>query len=171
MWHVIIAFGHNTRSNDVGSGMPSSPLRSTHGQRQAWHATIAFGQHKRSNDVGHGMPSSPLGSTNDRTMSSEECHHHRWTSSHSLTVSSLACHHRPWMENTVERRWAWHAIITFGKHRQSNDVRQGIPSSPLGSTHGRMTLGVACHHPLWVAHTVKRRRAWHAIIAFVKLNG
>ena len=41
-----------------------------------------------------------------------------------------------------------------------------MPSLPLGSTGGRMASGVACHHRLWPAHTVKRRRAWHAIIAF-----
>ena len=36
----------------------------------------------------------------------------------------------------------------------------------MGSTHGRTTSGVACHHCLWAAHRVKRRWAWHAIIAF-----
>ena len=42
---------------------------------------------------------------------------------------------------------------------------RGMPSLPLGSTHIRMTLGVACHHGLWAAQTVKRRLSWHAIIA------
>ena len=27
---------------------------------------------------------------------------------------------------------------------------------------------MACHHRLWAAHTVERRQAWHAIIAFGK---
>ena len=58
-----------------------------------------------------------------------------------------------------------------------------MPSSPLGSTHDRTTLGVtfhhslwtthhgrttssmACHHRLWTAKTVERRRAWHDITA------
>ena len=41
-----------------------------------------------------------------------------------------------------------------------------MPSSPLGSTHGRMTLGVAYRHSPWMVNTVDRRRAWNAIIAF-----
>ena len=84
----------------------------------------------------------------------------------SRTASGVACHHRPWAAQTVGRRRAWHAIIAFGKHTGSNDVGCGMPSSPLGSTHGRTTSGVACHHRLWEAHTVERRRVWHAIIAF-----
>ena len=31
-WHAIIAFGQHTRSNDVGRGMTSPPLDSTHGR-------------------------------------------------------------------------------------------------------------------------------------------
>ena len=49
---------------------------------------------------------------------------------------------------------------------RSNDVGRGMPSSPWGSTNGRTTSGVASHHRLLTAHTVKERRAWHAIIAF-----
>ena len=41
-----------------------------------------------------------------------------------------------------------------------------MPSSPLGSTHGRMTSGGACHNSPWTANTVERRRTWNAIIAF-----
>ena len=41
-----------------------------------------------------------------------------------------------------------------------------MPSPPLDSTHGRTTSGVACHRRLKAAHTVERRQAWHAIIAF-----
>ena len=65
----------------------------------------------------------------------------------------------------VKQRRAWHAIIAFEQHRQSNDIRCGMPSSPLDGKHGRTTLGVACHHCLLAAQTVERRRAWHAIIA------
>ena len=36
----------------------------------------------------------------------------------------------------------------------------------MNDKHGRTMLGVTCHHRLWTAHTVERRRAWHAIIAF-----
>ena len=38
-----------------------------------------------------------------------------------------------------------------------------MPSSPLGSTHSQTTSGMACHHLLWEAHTIERRRAWHDI--------
>ena len=69
-------------------------------------------------------------------------------------TSRVACHHSPWMANTIERRQAWHAIIAFGQHKRSNDVERGLPSSPLGSTHGPTTSGVACHHRPWTANTV-----------------
>ena len=62
----------------------------------------------------------------------------------------------------IERLRAWHAIIAFGQHTRSTDVGRGMPSSPLGSTKGRTTSGMACHHRLWAAYTVKGRRAWHA---------
>ena len=110
-WHAIIAQGRQTRSNDVGRGMPSSPLGSTGGRTasgvachhrlwaahtiercQAFHAIIIFGRQTRSNDIRRGMQSSPLGSTD------------------------------------VERRRAWHAIIAFGKHTRSNDVGRGMQS-------------------------------------------
>ena len=60
----------------------------------------------------------------------------------------------------------WHAIIAFGQHTQSNDIGRSMTSPPLEYTHGRMTSGVTCHHLIWTAHTVERRRAGHAIIAY-----
>ena len=96
------------------------------------------------------MPSSPLGSTNGPT------------------TSGVACHHRLWIEHTVERGLEWHSIIAFGKHKLSNDVGRGMPSSPLGSTQGRTTSGVACHNRHKAAHTVERCRAWHDITTFVQ---
>ena len=111
------------------------------------------------------MPSSPLGSTHDRTTSGVTCYHRLWTSSHSPTVSGVTCHLLPWTANTIERRRALNAIIALGRQTRSNDFRRGMPSSPLGSTHGRTTSGVECHHCHWAAQTVERRRAWHAIIA------
>ena len=97
--------------------------------------------------VGHGNPSSPLDGKHDRTR------------------SGVACHHRIWTTHTVRRCQAWHAIIAFGQHRRLDDVERGMPSPTLESTHGRTTSGVACHHRLWVAQTVERHQAWHAIIA------
>ena len=116
-------------------------------QRRAWHAIIALGQHTLSDGVGHRMPSSPLDSTDGRP-------------------SSGACHHRLWAAHTVEKRRAWHAIIALGWQTRLNDVRRDMPSPPLDSTHGRTTSGMAFHHRLWEAHTVKRRWAWHDITAF-----
>ena len=117
-------------------------------RRWAWHAIIAFGPHTQSNDVGRGMTSLHLGST------------------HGQTTSGVTCHHRLWTAHTVERCQEWHAIIAFGKHTRSKDVERGITSPPLESTHSRTTSGATCHHRLWKAHTVERRRAWHAIITF-----
>ena len=90
----------------------------------------------------------PLGSTNART------------------TSGVACHHHLWAAHTVERRQLWHASIALWQHTQSKDVGRGMTSSPLGSTHGRTTSGVACHNRLKAAHTVERCQAWHDITAF-----
>ena len=117
------------------------------GRRQAWHVITSLGQHTRSNYVGRGMPSSPLGSTHGRTM------------------SGVTCQHRLKVAHTVERRGAWHGITAFGQHTRSNDVERDMPSFPLESTHGRTTLGMACHHHLWAAQMVGRTWAWHAIVS------
>ena len=160
VWHDIAAFGQYTRSNNVRRGMPSSPLESTHGRttsgvacrhhlwaaqtverRRTWYDMIALGLHARSNNVGRGIISPRLDST------------------HGRTTSGMACHHRLWAAQTVERRWAWHAIIALGRQTRSNNVRRDMPSPPLDSTHSRTTSGMACHHCLWAAQTVERRRA------------
>ena len=119
-------------------------------RRRAWHAIIALGQHTQSDGVRRRMPSSPLDSTDGRPS------------------SGVPCHQSPWIAHTIRRCRALHAIIGFGQHTQSNDVGRGMPSSPLGSTQDRTMSGVACHHRLWVAHTVGRRGAWHDITAFGK---
>ena len=99
------------------------------------------------------------------------------------TTLGMACHHFLWAAQTVEQRWARHAIIALGRQTLSNDVGRGMPSPPLDSTtwsndvghdipltpldntHGKMTLGLACHHRLWAARTFEQLRARHAIIA------
>ena len=43
-----------------------------------------------------------------------------------------------------------------------------MQSSLLDNTYGQMTLGMACHHRFWTAHTVRKSWSWHAIIAVVK---
>ena len=148
-WHSIISFGQHTRSNDVGRGMTSPQLDSTHGRtklsmtchhrhctartvgrRQAWHDITALRLHVRSNDVGRDMPSPPLDSTLGRT------------------TFCVACHHCGWAAHTIERRRAWHDITSLGMHAWLDDVGCGITSPPLESTLGR------------------QRRAWHEITAF-----
>uniref|UniRef100_A0A3Q7HKW9 Uncharacterized protein n=1 Tax=Solanum lycopersicum TaxID=4081 RepID=A0A3Q7HKW9_SOLLC len=149
-WHAITTFGQHTRSNDVGRGMPSCPWTAhmverrwawayTVERHRVWHAIIAF---RLAN-----TPSSPLDGKHDRT------------------TSGVACRHRIWTTHIVRRRRAWHAIIAFGQHRRLDGVGRGMSSTPLDSTHGRMTSGVECHHRLWAAQTVERLQAWHAIIA------
>ena len=164
--HAIIAFGPYTWSKNVGRGKKSPPFDSTHGQttsgvlchqrlwtahtverRRACNAIISFGQHTRSNYVRRGMPSLPLSSTNGRT------------------TSGVACHHHLWAAHTVERRWTWHASIALRQHPQSKDIGRVMTSPPLDSTQGRTTSGIKSHHCLRTAHTVKRHREWHAIIA------
>ena len=75
----------------------------------------------------------------------------------------MACCQPLWAVHTVERHRAWHAIIAQIRQTRLNNVRRDIPSPPLDNTYDRMTLGRACHHRLWAAHTVERRRAWYDI--------
>ena len=60
----------------------------------------------------------------------------------------------------------WHDITALGEHTRSNNVGRGMTSPPLDCTHSRRTSGMACHHRLWVAHTIKQRQAWNEITAF-----
>ena len=87
-------------------------------------------------------------------------------STHSRTTSGVECHYHPWTTQTVERRKAWHDITALELHALPDDVGRCMPSSPLDSTDGRTTLGVAWHHHLWTTHTVELLRACHAITAF-----
>ena len=134
-------------------------------RRRAWHASIALRQHTQSKEIGRGMTSLPLDSTHGRTTLGVTCHHVLWTEHtvelhqalHDITALGLharldvACHHRLWTAHMVERHRARHAITTFRQLTRSNHVRHCMPSSRLGSTHGRTTSSVACHHHLWEA--------------------
>ena len=117
-------------------------------QRRVWHAITSFGQQTRSSNVGREIPSPLLDFTFGQT------------------TSGVACHHRFKAAQTVERRRARHDLTALGLHTRSNNVRRGMMSPPFESTHNRTTSGVACHQRVWTAHTVERRRAWHAIMAF-----
>ena len=62
--------------------------------------------------------------------------------------------------HTVKQCRAWHETTSLGLHARSNDVGRGMSSPPLDNTHGRTTSNETCHHHLWKAHTVQRRRVW-----------
>ena len=128
--------------------MTSPPLDSTHcWQHRAWHDITA------------------LDSTNGRKL--RTWHDITALGQHTRSATlGVASHHRPWLAHTVGRRRPWHEITTLGQHTLSNNVRRGMPSSPLGITHDRTTSGVTCHHRLWTAHTVRLCGAWHDINAF-----
>ena len=138
--NAIISLGMHTRSDYVGCGMPSSPLKSIHyrttsgveyyphtltthiiGGRWTWHVIIALGMNARSDDVSHGIPSSQLDSIHN-----------------------------------VERRWACHAIISHGKHIPLDYVFHGMPSLIWDNTDSRTTLAIAYYDRPWSAHTVRR---------------
>ena len=58
--------------------------------------------------------------------------------------------------------------MALWKNTWSKDVCRGMPSSPLGKKHGRMTSGVAYHLCLYIAHIVGRHWALHVIITLGK---
>ena len=113
-WKAIIALGRQTRSNDIGRGMPSPHLNNTHGQTMsglACNHRLWAAQTVGRCQMLHAI--SPLACT------------------HSRTTLGVACHHCLSAAHTVERRRAWHAIIAFGQHTRSNDVGRVMPSSLL----------------------------------------
>ena len=143
VWLYITALGLHAWSDDVGRGMTSPPLDSTHGRmtsgeacyhrpwaahtlglRQAWHDITALGQHTPSDYVGHGLTSPPLDNI------------------HRQLTSGFTCHHRLGTTHSIKRHRVWHAIIAFGQHTRSDYVRRGMTSPPLDSTHGQTTSGV-----------------------------
>ena len=122
-------------------------------QRRTRHARMDLGQLTRSDDIWHCIPSSPLRITDGRTMLGVTCHYFYWTknsvrgrrawnsiialgSTDGQRMSGIKCHHRPWAAQTVRQCRALYAIISLGKHSRSDYVGRGMPSLPLGCTHG-----------------------------------
>ena len=75
-WHACIALRQPTRSDNVGRGMPQSPLDSMY----TWttlcmHVIIALGLYTWSDEVGRGITECPLGSTHGRTTSGMTFHY------------------------------------------------------------------------------------------------
>ena len=56
---------------------------------------------------------------------------------------------------TIKRHLACHVIISLQKHTRLDDVRHGMSAWNLGSTHGKMMLGVAYYHRHWAAQAVE----------------
>uniref|UniRef100_A0A494G8R8 Uncharacterized protein n=1 Tax=Solanum lycopersicum TaxID=4081 RepID=A0A494G8R8_SOLLC len=190
VWHVIIAFGQHTRLDDVGHGMPSWTLSSTHSRmtsgvachhrlrtaHTAWHTIIAFRIHTRLDDIGRGMQSYTLVSTYCRMTSSVSCNHRLWTS-HIVGRRNTGRRHKEWhaiivMDNkqgqTIKHSQTttgWHALIYLGLHIRWKNVERVMLSTYLGFTHGRMTSGMACPHVSWAAKTARGRLERHAVIA------
>ena len=115
------------------------------------------------------MPSSPLGSTHGQTTSCVACCHPlgqhtrsnhvgrgmpTWTlgSTYGLMTLDMACSY-------------------FLRATHIDEAGHDIPSSPLGSTHGRTMSEVAYHHRPWIAYMVGQRRVLHAILTLDKLYG
>ena len=119
--HAIIALGMHTNSNDVGCGIPSSPL----------------------DYVGIGMPACPLGSAHIQITSNVACHYRPWTTytvrQHRAWHVIIALKHITLSDNVergmpswssgsthaqktsgvanVERRCQeWHIVIAIGQH-------------------------------------------------------
>ena len=131
-WHARMDLVKNTRSDDIGCVMPSSPLDNTYSRmmssvtchNRAWaehtaercqelHTIIILGQLERSDYVWHGMPSSPL----DRIQVG-----------HGMPALLLGRTQGP-------RTSVWHAIIALGQQTWSDDVGRGRTTWPMGSTH------------------------------------
>ena len=116
----------------LGMSCPRS-LLTVHTVRLHWarHAIISLGQHTRSDDVRHGKSSLPLDNT------------HVWT------TSCVAGHHHPWTSTVDGQCEAMQAIIVLGLHILTDDIEHGMPSLPLESAQGKITLGMAYHHGPW----------------------
>lgn len=113
--------------------------------RRALNMIIALGQYTWSDYIGCEMLSSPLERIQDWTM------------------SGVTCSHRPWISHTIGGCRAWQARMSHGQHTWLDDIRHGMPSSPLENIHGGTRSSMLCHHRHWEAHSVGWRRVWHAI--------
>ena len=138
--------------------MTSSPLDNTYGGmtsgmschhhpwtantvilHRARYAITALCQHILLDDIGLAGRHRPWTANMSMLSSPYVRIHDRMTS---RVTSSL----ESWAIFMVEQCREGHAIIVLGQHRRSDDVRHDIPSSPLVSTHGRTTSGLAWNH-------------------------
>ena len=103
---------------------------------------IALGKYTWSDYVGCDMLLSPLESIHDRTM------------------SGITGYHCPWKSQTIVRCRAWHARIALGRHTWLDDVRNGMPLSPLYNIHGGTRSCLLCHHRHWEALALRQHSRW-----------
>ena len=99
--------------------------------------------------------SSPLDSIEGQTTFDVPCHQ---------MMSAVAKPSRAWASHTIRLRRLWNDIMALGQHTRSDDIVRGMLSSHLGSTHGRITSGIRCHHFPGATQAIGIRRALHAII-------
>ena len=131
--HDIITLWHHTPLDNVGHGIPSSPLGSTHNwttlgvafhhspwkaytleQRGVWHVIFAIGQHPRLDDVGRGIPGPALLKQTQSDYIWRVLQSSAFGSTYNQRTSGMTCHHRPWATHTIKRRQVSYAIITLG---------------------------------------------------------
>uniref|UniRef100_A0A3Q7IUH9 Reverse transcriptase domain-containing protein n=1 Tax=Solanum lycopersicum TaxID=4081 RepID=A0A3Q7IUH9_SOLLC len=153
-----------TRSDDVGRGMPSSPLGSTDGRkasgvachnrpwtaqtvgrRRAWHAVIALGQHKRSATVGRAYTqrSGPM-------APKSTC---RWLSRRNISAAVTVL------------KYNFHGAAGRILCRRLKYATGYSRPRPSGICQGLRRMGLDCKKRPWTTLTVERRRAWRSITA------
>ena len=172
-WHVIIAIGKHTQSDDVSLGISSLPMYYTNGwtmwgetwlnrpwtthtvrQCRPWNFIIALGPPTQSNKVKAWHACVALGPN----MQSNDVKHGTQSlllyNTQGWTILGLACHHislkahviihRPMTSHIDGLCREWHAIKALGHHTRLDYVVLCLPSSPLDKIHCRITSGVAC---------------------------
>ena len=130
-WHTIMNLGQHTRSENIGHGMPLSPLNNVHmiKRRRVWLAIISLQKKTRSEHLRHKMLSSPLECTHGKMMLGVEMLSSPFDSTHGRMTSSIKCHYFPMDRTHYQMISTWHAIKAFGLHTRTKDGR-GMPSHP-----------------------------------------
>ena len=125
---AIITLGKHTRCRKTSSMVCLHPPWTARivGRRHSCHAIVALGNH-------------------DGRMTTGITCHHCPLAAHTVGLCWVWRPSSP-LDITYDRgRRAWNGIITFGLHIQWDDVWHFMSLSHLGSTHGRITSGIACH--------------------------
>ena len=136
---------------------------------RTWHIIIALGLHTQLDKVGSGNSIVDLGHyTRSENIALDMPQSH--LGKHTTDDIDLECHHPYWTTQIVRRRRARHAPMALGQQRRSDDIRHGMPSSPLGNRCDQTTLSVACHHLSCAAHTVGQCRAGLPIIVLESIH-